>query len=130
MMIELKRMKSTDIDRIAEIDRTEHVTLGYFFRDGRLDAEEVDWQVPRWFADGPEHSVFRKESAKLVWEGLNGLTSDIRLAVILRDIQGKSYEEIAEVLELPLGTVKSRINRGRLQLATILKEKKERKNGV
>jgi RNA polymerase sigma-70 factor (ECF subfamily) len=47
------------------------------------------------------------------------------MAVILRDIQDKSYEEAAEILDLPLGTVKSRINRGRLQLAKILKDRKE-----
>jgi ribosomal protein S18 acetylase RimI-like enzyme len=56
-MIEIKQMPSSDIGRIAEIDRSEHVTLGYFFLDGKLEAREVDWQVPRWFADGPEHSV-------------------------------------------------------------------------
>ncbi len=56
-MIEIKQMKSSDVGRIAEIDRSEHVTLGYFFREGNLEAEEVDWQVPRWFDDGPEHSV-------------------------------------------------------------------------
>jgi len=47
------------------------------------------------------------------------------MAVILRDIQGKKYEEIAEIMTLPLGTVKSRVNRGRLQLAKVLKDKKE-----
>ena len=47
------------------------------------------------------------------------------MAVILRDIQGKSHDEIAESLTLPLGTVKSRVNRGRLKLADILKEHKE-----
>jgi ribosomal protein S18 acetylase RimI-like enzyme len=56
-MIEIRQLSSSDIGRIAEIDRSEHVTLGYSFRDGMLEAEEVDWQVPRWFADGPEHSV-------------------------------------------------------------------------
>lgn len=80
--------------------------------------------------ESPENGILREESKKLVWESLNQLSSDIRMAVILRDIQGKKYEEIAEVLELPLGTVKSRVNRGRLQLAKILEEKKERKNEV
>ena len=56
-MLEIKRMDSSEIDRIAEIDRSEHVTVGYTVRDGKLEAEEVDWQVPRWFDDGPEHSV-------------------------------------------------------------------------
>lgn len=74
--------------------------------------------------ESPENNTLRKESKKLVWESLNQLSSEIRMTVILRDIQGKTYEEIAEVLSLPLGTVKSRVNRGRLQLARILQGKK------
>ena len=47
------------------------------------------------------------------------------MAVILKEIQGKSYEETAEITGVPEGTVKSRVNRGRLQLARILQEPKE-----
>ncbi len=79
---------------------------------------------------GPEENVLARETQKTVWEGFNHLSSEIRLAIILRDIQGKKYEEIAEIMDLPLGTVKSRVNRGRLQLAKILKEKRERSNGM
>lgn len=71
----------------------------------------------------PEKGVLESESKKMVWDGFAHLSPEIRMAVILRDIQGKSYDEIAEVMSLPLGTVKSRVNRGRLQLAKILKEK-------
>ena len=78
--------------------------------------------------DSPENGIVREESKKIIWESLNHLSPEIRMAVILRDIQGKKYEEIAEIIHLPLGTVKSRVNRGRLQLAKILKEKKEREN--
>jgi ribosomal protein S18 acetylase RimI-like enzyme len=56
-MIAIKRMQSSEIDRIGEIDRSEHVTTSYTIRDGKLEAEAVDWQVPRWFDDGPVHSV-------------------------------------------------------------------------
>ncbi|UCC39779.1 MAG: RNA polymerase sigma factor [Candidatus Aminicenantes bacterium] len=80
--------------------------------------------------DSPENGMVREESKKIIWESLNHLSTEIRMAVILRDIQGKKYEEIAEIINLPLGTVKSRVNRGRLQLAKILKEKKESKNEV
>ncbi|SVC36052.1 uncharacterized protein METZ01_LOCUS288906, partial [marine metagenome] len=45
-----------------------------------------------------------------------------RTVVILRDIQELSYEEISKIVEVPLGTVKSRINRARLQLQEMLKE--------
>ncbi len=79
---------------------------------------------------GPEESAVTHETKKIVWEGFNYLSSEIRMAVILRDIQGKKYEEIAEIMDLPLGTIKSRINRGRLQLAKILKERKEKGNGM
>jgi len=76
--------------------------------------------------DAPEDVLLRAESKKLIWEGLNDLSTEVRMTVILRDIQGKSYEEIAEIMDLPLGTVKSRVNRGRLQLARILRVKGER----
>jgi len=78
--------------------------------------------------ENPEEEVVKEENRKTIWEGINNLSSEIRMAVILRDIQGKKYVEIAEIMSLPLGTVKSRVNRGRLQLAKILKEKKERRN--
>ena len=77
--------------------------------------------------DAPEEKILEEENKKIVWESLNLLSADIRMAVILRDIQGKKYEEIAEIVGLPLGTVKSRVNRGRLQLAKIIM-KKEREN--
>jgi len=52
---------------------------------------------------------------------LDKLSPDMREAVILRDFQDLDYEEIAQVLDVPEGTVKSRINRGRLELARLLK---------
>jgi len=81
-------------------------------------------------SDDPEGGLLEEENRKILWEGLNKLPADIRMTVILKEIQGKKYEEVAEIMGLPLGTVKSRINRGRLQLAQILRDKKERKNGL
>ena len=75
-------------------------------------------------ANGPEEDLVARETKELVWEGLDRLTADMRMVVILRDLQGKSYEEVAEVLDLPLGTVKSRVNRARLQLARVLRERR------
>ena len=77
--------------------------------------------------ESPEERVVKKESRQTLWESLSTLSTEIRMVVILRDIQGKNYHEIAEIMDLPLGTVKSRVNRGRLQLAKILKEKKGEK---
>lgn len=67
----------------------------------------------------------RADSALLyqqIQEALTRLPEAFREAVVLRDIQDLSYEEIAEITELPIGTVKSRINRGRAQLQELLKD--------
>jgi RNA polymerase sigma-70 factor (ECF subfamily) len=76
--------------------------------------------------DDPESGLAEEETRSLLWSGLNRLPADIRMAVILKELQGKKYEEVAEITGVPVGTVKSRVNRGRLQLAQILKDAKER----
>ena len=78
--------------------------------------------------DSPEEDILKEENRRMVWQALNDLPSETRITIILRDIQGKSYEEVAEIMSLPKGTVKSRLNRGRLQLAKILNETKEKRN--
>jgi RNA polymerase sigma-70 factor (ECF subfamily) len=59
--------------------------------------------------------------ARQVQEGIDKLPADLRTCVILRDIEELSYQEIVELLQIPEGTVKSRINRGRIELAKILR---------
>ncbi len=63
----------------------------------------------------------RRETAAQVQEGIDKLPSDLKTCVILRDIEEMSYQEIVDVLRIPEGTVKSRINRGRIELAKILR---------
>ena len=63
----------------------------------------------------------RREIAAQVQEGIDKLPSDLKTCVILRDIEEMTYQEIVEVLRIPEGTVKSRINRGRIELAKILR---------
>lgn len=73
----------------------------------------------------PEESVIRKSDVKFLREKLQLLPPDLRTLIIMRDIQDYSYQEIAEHLDIPLGTTKSRINRARTKLAKIvLKEGK------
>jgi RNA polymerase sigma-70 factor (ECF subfamily) len=69
---------------------------------------------------GPEEDARTGESRRLVTEALKLLAPEFRMAVVLRDIEEWSYEEIAASLALPVGTVKSRIARGRGQLREIL----------
>lgn len=68
----------------------------------------------------PAAELERQEAIRRVHGGLLLVSEDLRMAVILRDIQGYSYDEIAAMTGAPIGTVKSRINRGRLELARVL----------
>jgi RNA polymerase sigma-70 factor (ECF subfamily) len=65
---------------------------------------------------GPEEKMSRREVKDFVQEKINGLDAEHREVILLRDIEGLSYQEIAEVLDLREGTVKSRIHRARLEL--------------
>jgi RNA polymerase sigma factor (sigma-70 family) len=69
----------------------------------------------------PVQHLEARERRELLQAALDKLSPDLREAVILRDLQDLDYIEIARVLEVPEGTVKSRINRGRLELARIIK---------
>lgn len=68
----------------------------------------------------PETKMRSQETQKLVHEALKRLSPELREAVILRDLQDLDYKDIAKVLNVPEGTVKSRINRGRTELARLL----------
>jgi RNA polymerase sigma-70 factor (ECF subfamily) len=72
----------------------------------------------------PERTVERDEAARFLREGLAALSPELKEAIILRDIEGMAYLEIAELLGIPEGTVKSRINRGRLELAKLLSRRR------
>ncbi len=66
----------------------------------------------------------QKEIEKMVQEALTKISPELREAVILRDLQDMDYKEIARVLRIPEGTVKSRISRGRAELARLLERNK------
>ncbi len=68
----------------------------------------------------PEERVQTQQTQKMVHEALQKLSPELREAVILRDLQDMDYKEIAQSLKVPEGTVKSRINRGRTELARLL----------
>jgi len=71
----------------------------------------------------PYEFVLDRERRRLVEEALAELTPSYRSVVVLRDVEDLSYEEIAEVLQLPLGTVKSRLLRGREALRRLLQQR-------
>jgi len=79
-------------------------------------------QIDRLMAGGisPHDAAVKKELEKMVQEALAQVSVELREAVILRDLQDLDYKEIAQVLDIPEGTVKSRISRGRAELARLL----------
>jgi RNA polymerase sigma-70 factor (ECF subfamily) len=74
---------------------------------------------------GPEEEAVRRELARHLQQGLATVPADQRLAIILRDIHGLSYEELTEALGCSLGTVKSRIARGRARMREYLMARTE-----
>jgi RNA polymerase sigma-70 factor (ECF subfamily) len=69
----------------------------------------------------PEGAVVMREKGEILQAALEKLSPELRETVILRDLQEMEYREIALVLDIPEGTVKSRLNRGRAELARLLK---------
>lgn len=73
--------------------------------------------------ESPEEYVLRRDVQAEIARGLQTLPSDQRIAVVLSDVQGFSYEEIADITKSSLGTVKSRLSRGRARLRDYLVER-------
>jgi len=85
----------------------------------REDAMPLSEQLPDTAA-APDARAQSQQVGETVHRALQKLSPDLREAVILRDLQDMDYKEIATVLKVPEGTVKSRINRGRAELARLL----------
>lgn len=91
-----------------------------------LDAQpfeiEPEWTSQAVPTEHPETFATRTELSSHLEQLLTGLPEDQRLAIVLSDVQGYGYEEIARIMDVAVGTVKSRISRGRSRLRTILQE--------
>ena len=93
----------------------------------QMSSDEKDYDLP---AVQPEtDQIIESEYLeKRIQAAINTLPLHFKTVVVLRDVQELSYEEISNIVEVPLGTVKSRINRARLQLQKELKDLKKEKN--
>ena len=94
--------------------------------DKKIQGEES--QIPPQHIDERENvedQIIEKEKTKIIECALQELSEDHRVILILRDMQSLPYEEIAQVLEITPGTVKSRISRARTQMKNILLQNKE-----
>lgn len=94
-----------------------------------LDAQpfesEPEWTTQVSSGEHPEHFTTRGELSDLLQDALASLPDDQRLAIVLSDVQGYGYDEIAQVMDIAVGTVKSRISRGRARLREYLQQSPE-----
>ena len=110
---------STWVYRIAH-----NVSLDILRKNSKktVSIDDEDNQITN-FADSspsPEQIVIENEKSQMLKNAINSLPPVSRTAIMLRDINGFSYEEIAKIQNCSLGTVKSRINRARIQLREII----------
>ena len=84
------------------------------------DIEDHTYHLPS-HTGSVQTEMERRELGAQVQSAIDKLPNDLRTCVILRDIEELSYQEIVDLLKIPEGTVKSRINRGRIELAKILR---------
>ncbi len=87
--------------------------------------EDEAWQPPADESEGPEHTTISRHRSRALAEALGRIGDDQRIAIVLYDVEGYDYAEIAEMTGVSLGTVKSRIHRGRLALRDLLADQME-----
>ena len=84
-------------------------------------AEQMDMGAALKETDTPENLALQREIASTIQQALDGLPEDLRTAITLRELEGLSYEEIAQAMDCPIGTVRSRIFRAREAIDVKLK---------
>ncbi|HEV8516579.1 MAG TPA: sigma-70 family RNA polymerase sigma factor [Candidatus Limnocylindrales bacterium] len=87
--------------------------------------EDDAWQPPSREEDDPERETIRRARGRALTEALATINEDQRIAIVLFDVEGYDYHEIAAMTGVQLGTVKSRIHRGRLALRMTLGDRME-----
>ena len=91
--------------------------------------EDDSWQPPTDESDGPEQTAIARSRSRIIAAALGQITEDQRAAIVLYDVEGYDYHEIADMTGVSLGTVKSRIHRGRLALRDLLSDQIEHLRG-
>jgi RNA polymerase sigma-70 factor, ECF subfamily len=87
--------------------------------------EDDAWQPPAPESELPERVALQRNRSRLLAQALQQITEDQRTAIVLYDVEGYDYQEIADMTGVSLGTVKSRIHRGRLALRDVLRPQME-----
>ena len=115
MGVIVTRLPHEDISRVGEIDRSEHITTGYVFKNGALECQQVDWKVPRWSADPS-----RGFSIRARMEEWKPLLDDS--GVLLGALDGDTLAGIA--------ILRPELSKGIAQLAALYVDRKYRRQGV
>jgi len=89
------------------------------------ELEDEAWQPPAPASAEPERTAVEAERSRALAVALAAITADQRTAIVLFDVEGYDYQEIADLTGVSLGTVKSRIHRGRLALRELLADRME-----
>jgi RNA polymerase sigma-70 factor (ECF subfamily) len=127
----LKSFRSTEGSFGTWLARVTRNLLIDHYRRTRQErvTESIEEQLPTLqqgsaAGERPDQALAGREASEILQAALQKLSPDLREAVILRDLQEMEYREIAQVLGIPEGTVKSRINRGRAELGRLLRKQK------
>ncbi|MCX7799646.1 MAG: sigma-70 family RNA polymerase sigma factor [Fimbriimonadales bacterium] len=111
-----KILCNANIDRLRRKGRLKIASLDQRSEEGRQVAEVADW------SNTPDRRMVEESVSDPLQEGLAAVRPEFRTAVVLADIEGMEYEEIAQTMGTSVGTVRSRIHRGRKQLRRYLSE--------
>ena len=109
---------------------TRNLLIDHYRRSrGERATESIEEQLPMLeertaMSARTDGMLAGREASELLQKGLEKLSPELRETVILRDLEELEYKEIAQVLQVPEGTVKSRLNRGRAELARVLRRQK------
>ena len=105
--------------------RKSRPALSLDFSPLNAEGEESPLPDPPSGDESPEEYAVRRELGRTIEEGLQSLSEDRRLAVVLIDVQGYSYDETSQIMNCSLGTVKSRLARARSDMRDFLRERRE-----
>jgi RNA polymerase sigma-70 factor (ECF subfamily) len=83
------------------------------------EGEEFQYDLPTG-EPSPERIAESRQMEQALWKSLAKLSQKLRMVIVLKELEGLSYEEIADVLDISLGTVKSRISRAREELLELM----------
>lgn len=107
-------LSNAHVDMMRKNNKFKQMSIEQQGSEGNYALEVAD-SKPR-----PDQELMNNTFSDSVQKGLVQMNAEFRMAVILADIEGMSYDEVAEIMETSVGTVRSRIHRGRVQLKSFL----------